>query len=71
MNTGKQVDIENSKVESWNSNNSVGVKVIVTKDDGEVETVTRSEAWVLGDHTAVVMVKGISGAYALERVKAL
>lgn len=59
------------QVDSWNKNHDVGVKVVVTKDDGEVETITRSEAWVLGDHSAVVMVKGISGAYALERVKAL
>lgn len=46
-----------------------GTPVRVRKDDGAVlETKTRSEAWMLGGHTAVIMVEGISGCYSLERV---
>lgn len=47
-----------------------GTPVIVTKDNGtEFHTKTRSMAWLLGEHTAVIMVEGISGGYALERVR--
>lgn len=31
---------------------------------------TRSMAWMLGGHTPVILVEGITGAYALERVTA-
>jgi hypothetical protein len=54
----------------------IGTVVSVRKDDGsEVETKTRSAGWLLGEdgngkggHTAVIMLEGISGCYALERV---
>ena len=36
-----------------------------------VATKTRSEAWVLSGHTAVVMVEGVSGCVALEAVRPL
>jgi hypothetical protein len=46
-----------------------GTPVTVRKDGGaEVETTTRSGAWMLGGHTAVIMLDGISGCYSLERV---
>ncbi len=46
----------------------VGTRVKVRRDNGDtLETVTRSVAWVMCD-SAVVMVDGISGCYALERV---
>lgn len=49
---------------------NVGTPVLVTLDDGKLwQTKTRSEAWVLGDHTAVVMLEGKSGGYLLERVR--
>lgn len=58
-------------VDEWNAANAVGANVIVTKDMGEeVHTKTRSAAWVLSGHTAVVMVEGISGGYLLSRVRA-
>lgn len=45
-----------------------GTPVTVTRDDGTtLETVTRSEPWDLHGKW-VVMVKGISGCYSLERV---
>jgi hypothetical protein len=58
-------------VNRWNKNHPPETPVVLTKDDGsEVETKTRSGAWLLGGHTAVVMVEGISGCYLLERVRA-
>src|SRR5947209_145698 len=59
-------------VRDWNNKVSAsGAAVAVLLDDGSVkETVTRSEAWLMGGHSAVVMVEGISGAYSLHRVKA-
>lgn len=57
-------------VDRWNENCPESTSVIVTKDHGEpFETVTRSEAWLLGNNTPVVMVKGISGGYLLSRVQ--
>lgn len=55
-------------VELWNSKYPVGTKVQVRRlvGDGEfVETVTTSEAYVLSGHSPVVMLKGISGCFAL------
>lgn len=47
-----------------------GTPVIVTKDGGEkFPTKTRSIPWLLGGHTAVIMVDGISGAYSLSRIQ--
>ena len=54
---------------AFNADNPVGQRVIVRKDMGEaVETVTRSEAQVLGGHSAVIWLDGISGCYLLDRV---
>jgi len=48
----------------------IGTPVIVEKDDGtEIETTTRSEAQMLSGHTAVIWLTGVSGCYALERVR--
>jgi len=47
----------------------VGTAVIVRKDDGShFHTKTRSMPWLLSGHTAVILVEGISGCYALERL---
>lgn len=60
----------NRFVANWNKQNPVGTPVVVLRDNGErLETFTRSEAWVLANGQAVVQVKGISGCYALDRVK--
>lgn len=63
---------ENTRmVHEWNAKHQPGVMVKVTMDDGTMrETVTNSEAWLLGGHTAVILLVGIGGAYALDRVKA-
>lgn len=55
----------------FNAQHRVGTAVRywpgVQAGDGTV-SVTRSEAWLLGGHTPVVMVKGYSGAIALTHV---
>ncbi len=63
-------------VEDWNAKHPVGIDVIVTKDDkSEQRTKTCSAACMLGEsrdypgHTAVIMLDGISGCYALDRVR--
>ena len=56
-------------VDRWNLHHRVGTPVIVLRDDGsEFETVTRSTAWLLGGHSAVIQVEGIAGSYSLSRV---
>lgn len=56
-------------VSQWNAAHPEGTPVTVTLDSGRrVETRTRSRAAVLGNHTAVVWLAGITGCYALERV---
>jgi hypothetical protein len=57
-------------VSDWNDRYPVGTPVTVEKDSGEiVATKTRSSAWMLSGHTAVVMLEGISGGYLLSRVR--
>lgn len=59
-----------AEAKAWNSLHPVGTEVHVTKDDGTVvQTKTRSEAWALMGHTAVVQLEGLSGCYLLDRVK--
>lgn len=56
-------------VDRWNLKHHVGTPVIVLRDDGsEFHTTTRSTAWLLGGHSAVIQVEGIAGAYSLSRV---
>ena len=48
----------------------IGTEVVVTKDLGEQRrTKTRSAPQLLGGHTAVIWLEGISGCYDLERVR--
>lgn len=59
-----------SAVERWNRTVPVGTPVKVHLDDGSLKaTKTQSEAWMLGGHSAVIMLDGISGAYSLARVR--
>lgn len=66
-------------VARWNEQHSVGTTVTVELDSGEIRTTTtRSQAEMLGGersknhpgHMAVIWVEGISGCYALSRVRA-
>lgn len=55
--------------DKFNAAHQVGAAVSVLLDGGEVrETVTTSHAQVMGSHTAVIWLDGISGCYDLERV---
>lgn len=58
------------KVGEWNAKNLPGINVVVTEDDDTAtRTTTRSEAYLLGGHTAVIMLEDRRGAYMLDRVK--
>jgi hypothetical protein len=47
----------------------IGTSVNVILDNGKVlHTTTRSKPWALGHGQKVILVEGISGGYALERV---
>jgi hypothetical protein len=55
--------------DTWNHQVAVGALVTYRKDDGKLLTTrTRSEASVLGGHTAVVWIEGKAGCVALDRV---
>jgi len=61
-----------AECDNFNRRNPVGTPVAVQKDNGSiVETKTRSQAYVMSEHTPVVFVDGISGCYALSRVSPL
>lgn len=58
--------------DEFNVKYPVGTAVRVKLDNGAIkatqETKTKSKAWMMGGHTAVVLLEGIPGAYALSRV---
>lgn len=57
-------------VEKWNEAHEPGIAVIVTDDFGkETATKTRSYAELLGGHTPVIWLEGITGCYDLTRVR--
>jgi hypothetical protein len=63
-------EVDALSIDLFNSVTPIGTEVIQVLDDGtERRTTTRSEAWMLGGHTPVVMLTGVSGCYALNRVK--
>ncbi|HEX2886799.1 hypothetical protein [Vineibacter terrae] len=56
-------------VDRWNAQHPVSTAVIVRRDSGELQlTSTRSAAWVMSGHSAVILLNGISGCYHLDRV---
>lgn len=57
---------------NWNEKFPIGTsvtryKLINPLREGS-ETQTRSEAWVMGGHSVMIMVKGVSGGVLLESV---
>lgn len=55
-------------VAHWNQTVPIGCPVRVRMDDGSIkETLTESGAQMLGGHTAVIFLQGISGCYLLNR----
>ena len=68
--TVQEQQLEN-QCTTFNDAYPIGSTVKVTDDEGyKVERKVQSEAWVLGAHTPVVMLEGISGAYLLSRCAA-
>lgn len=60
------------EVENWNLKHPVGTAVTLRKDVGpEIETKTRSEAYVCDAGYAVCFFDGVSGYYLLERATPL
>lgn len=63
---------EQNKCDVWNFKNRVGVPVRVRLDSGQhLDTATESEAMLLSGHTAVIWLRDVPGAYALDRVRPL
>lgn len=57
------------QVGAWNHEHPVGSKVVVTRDNGEtLETTVRFQAQLLGGHSPVAWVHGISGCYDIRRI---
>jgi hypothetical protein len=61
-------------VNDWNTNHPVGTPVtrykLINPLREPVETRTRSAAWIMGGHTAMVMVEGMAGGVMVESVVA-
>jgi len=59
-------------VEQWNEKYPVGTPVtryrLVNPLEQPEDTKTRSEAWLMGGHTAMVMVEGVAGGVMVESV---
>jgi hypothetical protein len=70
--TSIQIQAEaQEKVAAWNTQHTVGVDVLYVPVmqfpiKNQKHTKTRSEAWVLSGHTAVIMLDGISGCVCLD-----
>ena len=59
-------------VSEWNEKHPVGTRVtrykLIDPLEEGTETETRSEAWVMSGHSAMVMVNGVRGGVVLESV---
>jgi len=59
-------------VDDWNNVHEPGIDVTWEDDFGEIHNAkTRSYAEMLGGHTPVIWLTGVSGCYDLERVRAV
>ena len=60
-------------VDDWNAKHPIGTALTrykyVSPFIEPSETKTRSEAWLMGGHTAMVQVDGVAGGVSLESVK--
>lgn len=69
---GEQARVAGLEAENWNFKHPVGTPVVLCKDSGEdIQTKTRSEAYVCDGGYAVCFFDGVSGYYLLDRAKAL
>lgn len=64
---------QEKRVEAWNRDCPIGTPVIRFKLINPLrepqETKTRSNAWLMGGHTAMVMVEGVSGGVMVDSVQ--
>ncbi len=68
----KQAVLAQHAVDAWNAEHPARTRVTYIKDDGSTfDTWTRHAATVLGGHTAVAWLEGVSGCVALDRVIAI
>lgn len=59
-----------SEVDQWNAKYPVGTRCLLKNDDGtETATDTRSPAWKLPSGHVVVMIKGKSGGWNIQRLQ--
>lgn len=57
-------------VEAFNKLYPIGTELIVVNDDGKEQVrKLQSEAWIIGNHSAIAKFEGISGGYDIKRVK--
>lgn len=57
------------QVEAWNIEHPVGSNVTVMRDNGDaLQTKVTHEAVLLGGHSPVAWVDGISGCYSIDRI---
>ena len=69
LNTTKLLADPQLNVDAWNKQVQRGAFVIYLDDHGEAHlTRTRSDAEVLGGHTAVIWIEGRAGCVLLDRV---
>jgi hypothetical protein len=62
-------EVAAATVAAWNRHWPVGTRCTLVDDLGRPsETVTRSEAWLVGPAMPVVKVEGIAGGYKLDRI---
>ncbi len=58
--------------QAWNEKAPVGTAVSycpdLNPDAPVINTKTRSVAWILGGHAVVVMIEGVAGCYAIEKL---
>jgi hypothetical protein len=69
--SGKRMSLAQMQalVEEWNTRYPVGTPVIVDEDNGTTsKTATRSDARILGGHSAVVWLDDRPGCFMLERI---
>lgn len=69
----KPVEQLQAEVDRFNQNVPEGAPVRYRSSPGAdpIDTVTRSDAWLLSGHTGVVLIEGVSGAVALEAIETI
>lgn len=59
------------QVNNWNAKNPIGTPVYyypTLKDKTPKQTKTRSTAWIMSCHSAMIMIDGVSGGVSLDHI---